>query len=344
MRKLTRGNVEDCQKLSRDFWKEENLSICYSREVFNLKLKEALALTVCTLDSNGKVEFLLNNHLIEEIKSKDDVVGQYVEALSFEFAAVLHEIEKTGVTGRELTISFINLIEEMVEKIEFCAVVTGNEKDAYALFESLNDRNKAVDDLDLIKNLYLRAYYNKSGDEGDALEKGLDEIDKIWNDSIFTKDNRSMISLLGAVYLTGDVNLDEKNGLGVRKAIDTYLENRTTYTLQDVCNDIRIYKMIREIINTSTKSGFNLNKSLLMAENDTSLSITYKCIYLLKALRYTNVLSGIVNVIIGTYLKGKTGDIDVTDFKNSFLGGLLQSSQQKSELYKNIHLQDKAFN
>lgn len=329
--------VEDCQNLSREFWKGENLSVSYSRDSFKQKLREALSLTVCALDSHGKVKFMLSESDVESIKLRDEVVGQYVESMYFLFHAVLGEVEKKNVDGRELTIQFIETIEEMVEKIEFCAVITGNEKDAYALFESLNDRNKAVDDLDLIKNLFLRAYYNKSGDYGDSLEKGLDEIDKIWNDYIFTKDNRAVISLLGAVYLTGDNTIDEKNGLGVRKAIDGYLDGKASYTLQDACNDIKIYKMIREILNTSTKSGHNLNKSLLLAENDTGLSITYKCIYLLKALKYTNVLSGLINVIISTYLNVKTGDIDVNDFKNSFLGGLMQSSQQTNPLYKEIH-------
>lgn len=329
--------VKECQDNARSFWKNEKLSIIYSRDTFNKKLKEALSLLVFSLDEEGKLVFHLSENDLADITAKDEITGQYVKSVYYEFSAIKEEIEKTEVKGKQYTLAFLNLIKEIIEKIEFCAVVTGSEKDAYALFESLNDRNKAVDDLDLIKNLYLRAYYTKSGEDETDLEKGLDEIDKIWNDYIFTKQNRSTISLLGAVYLTGDYSIDEKNGLGVRKTIDSYLDEKNVYKLQDVCNDIKIYKMVREIINTSVKGSYNSNKSLLIAENEASLSVTYRCLFLLRALNYTNVLSGLVSVIIASYLEGKTGEIDVNDFKNNFLCGLMQAGKQNEPEYKEIN-------
>lgn len=329
--------VKECQDNARTFWKNEKLSIIYSRDTFNKKLKEALSLLVISLDTTGKLIFCLSEKDLADIATNDEIIGQYVKSIYYEFNAIKEEVEKTGVHGKQYTLAFLNLIKEMIDKIEFCAVVTGSEKDAYALFESLNDRNKAVDDLDLIKNLYLRAYYTKSGEDELYLENGLDEIDKIWNDYIFTKQNRSTISLLGAVYLTGDCLIDEKNGLGVRKTIDSYLDDKNVYELQDVCNDIKIYKMVREIINTSSKANYNSNKSLLIAENEMSLSITYRCLFLLRALNYTNVLSGLVNVIIASYLDGKTGDIDINDFKSNFLNGLMQAGKQNEAEYREIN-------
>ena len=327
--------VDSIQK-SKDFWDNEELALNYSRKKFNDKLKEALANIVCVLDSLGKPIFI-NEENVKKIKNDDEIVGQYVEAVYYEYNNILKIIEDEGATEREITVGMIELIEEMLEKIEFCAVVTGSEKDAYALFESLNDRNKAVDDLDLIKNLYLRAYYNKSGDSPTQLEAGLSEIDHIWNNGIFTKDNRQNMSLFGAVYLTGDINLDEKNGLGVRKSIDAYLESFSTYSIDDVCNDIRTYKLIREILNKTSITGYNLNKSLLIAENNKSLSITFKCIYLIRALKYTNVLTGLINVIVRTYIEQNPGNIDVTDFRNNFLDGLELASNHKDPRYEKIN-------
>lgn len=43
----------------------------------------------------------------------------------------------------------------MLEHIKFCVIITGNENDAYTLFEVLNDRALDIEDLDLIKNLFL---------------------------------------------------------------------------------------------------------------------------------------------------------------------------------------------
>lgn len=96
--------------------------------------------------------------------------------------------------------------------------------------------------------------------------------------------------------------------------------------------------MVREIMNTSVRANYNSNKSLLVAENETSISVTYKCLFLLRALNYTNVLSGLVNVIIASYLDGKNGDIDVDDFKSNFLGGLMQAGKQNEPEYKEINI------
>lgn len=327
---------EDSAKLLNEFLEMDDLSLQYSRAIFNNKLKKALSYIVCALDSNGEPDLKINRKKVDEIKENDEIVGQYVSSVYCAYKAIISQARKTGKSERELTLLFISLIEEMVEKIEFCAVITGSEKDAYALFESLNDRNKAVDDLDLIKNLYLRTYYNKSGNAPEELESGLEKIDHIWSDYIFTKENRSLISLLGAVYITGDTNIDEKNALGVRKTIDAYLEKIEQYSLVNVCDDVKIYKLIRELLNATTKKEYNHTKALLIAENDIGMSITYKCIHLLRALKYTNVLSGIVNVIIKIYLNQNIGNIDITDFKNNFLPGLALADKENDAKFAQI--------
>lgn len=323
--------VEDSQNLARNFWENEKLSICYSRETFNKKLKEALSLVVCSLDSTGAVNFMLNESDIKGIKQKDEILGQYVDALFVEFTAVSNAIKNgnTGATGRDITIECIDLIEEMIEKIEFCAVVTGNEKDAYALFESLNDRNKAVDDLDLIKNLYLRTYCMKSGDDPQIIEKNLERIDELWNDHIFTKKNKTIISLLGAVFITGDFEIDEKNESKIRKVIDSYMEDKITYSFDDICNDIKVYKMIRLIFDIFDIPDVKKNEALYTAESSNINSITYRAMHLIDALGYKNVMSGLVNAIVGTYIKNNSGNIDLYNYEQFLRDLSLKTNEKK---------------
>ena len=74
----------------------------------------------------------------------------------------------------------LRFMKEMIENIRFCVIVTGNERDAYTLFEVLNDRAMEIDDLELIKNLFLKAYCNTSGDMDEIIDKNIGVLDEIW--------------------------------------------------------------------------------------------------------------------------------------------------------------------
>lgn len=60
-----------------------------------------------------------------------------------------------GIVFEEYIKKLSQAIKKILEKIKLCVVVTGKEKDAYTLFEVLNDRNFPVEDLELIKTCFI---------------------------------------------------------------------------------------------------------------------------------------------------------------------------------------------
>ncbi len=320
--------IEESQKNNLEFYQRYDLSLQYSMSAYNEKLKKALSKIVCSVDFiTGGSYFKLDQKQVDKIKKEDEVIGQYVDAMFAIYKNCEEIVKETGETGRKFTQKMLDLMKEMVDNIKICAVFAENERDAYMLFESLNDRSKKVGDLELIKNLYLRSYYSKSLEDEKQRESGMDRIAREW-DSVFAKCGRkkiSLITLLGTVYLTGDTSIDGKNNDGARKSVDVYLNKKASYSLQEVLDDIKIYKMVRLILEKSTDGG-KLNTNLLKKENDANSSIVCKTVCLLQVLQTPNVLSGLVNVILHFYLMDKKESIDIDDFENIYLKNLYRNN------------------
>lgn len=159
--------IEANQRSNYELYEEYDLALKYSMDVYDKKLKKALSKIVCIVDEKSEEPHLfLKEKDIDQIKKEDEIIGQYVEAMYIIYQTCDGIVKMQGLAGRAYTDKLIETMKEMVENIKLCAVCAENERDAYILFESLNDRSKEVEDLELIKNLYLRAYYNKSNDEG----------------------------------------------------------------------------------------------------------------------------------------------------------------------------------
>ncbi|MDD7349635.1 MAG: DUF262 domain-containing protein [Clostridiales bacterium] len=336
--------IAESQNESHKLYEKNSLVLQYSLSAYNDKMKQALSKVVCIVDPiSEETKFLLNDNDIKKIEKEDSIVGQYVESIKIEYDTCKEIIKDRGAEGRDFTKQLLELIQEMMDNIKLCAVFAENERDAYVLFESLNDRNKRVGDLELIKNLYLRSYYNKSGETESEREKGLDVIAKVWDDHIFTQANRGEVSLLGTVYLTGTVDLDGKNDDRIRKTVDKYLEEKEKYTLQQAVNDVKIYKMVRIIIDSCNPNSMKLNDNLLCQENNVNCSVVCKTVCLLQALKIPNVLSGLVNVILHFYLKDNSDgdDIDLNDFEKNYIQNLYYDNtwdfEYREQIYSMAH-------
>ena len=70
--------------------------------------------------------------------------------MKYEFNGLCNIISIKGKSPIEYTNELISEIDSMLEHIKFCVIITGNENDAYTLFEVLNDRALDIEDLDLI--------------------------------------------------------------------------------------------------------------------------------------------------------------------------------------------------
>lgn len=110
------------------------MSLKYNRESYNEKLKEALSSFVIFLTD-------VHNPKCRVAKQKEDeLVKQYIDAMKYEFNGLCNIISIKGKSPIEYTNELISEIDSMLEHIKFCVIITGNENDAYTLFEVLNDR------------------------------------------------------------------------------------------------------------------------------------------------------------------------------------------------------------
>lgn len=300
----------------------EEFALKYSRESYNEKLKEALAKVMVLVSKDKNPEIVITSN------SEDKIVEQYTDALSAEFEKIKETVYERDITPLELAKRMINAIDEMINNVKFCVIMTGNEKDAYTLFEVLNDRALEIADLDLIKNLYYKEYCTKSGDSDKVVDKNIEQLDDIWGNEIFTRNlslgHEKLISYLGTIYLTADEDVFMNKAERYRNILEKkyfsvkYDKNNVPYKFTNVVNDIRVYQMIKIIID---EFGLPLNNSavaVINAECNVQKSITYKVFHLLNALKLDGVMPALTNVIIKQFFEEQVAEghqVDISQFK-----------------------------
>ena len=159
-------------KLSYYLAKNE-FTLKYRRISYNEKMKEALQ--DCYIEiSNAK-----NPKLVMKCKEDvdDPIVMQYKKSLIYEFEGLMENCRNEEEAPLNYTATLIETIEKMINMIRFCVVITGNEADAYTLFEVLNDRSLTIEDLDLTKNLLFKWYCNHTSEEENVKDKTIEKSD-----------------------------------------------------------------------------------------------------------------------------------------------------------------------
>ena len=283
------------EKLQKSFISTDDLALTYSRKTFDTVLGEALS-KVCVIVSKDDNPRL---YIIGEKDKIDANILQYTNAIKYEFNVIIKLLQLSGKplqNAREI----LRFMKQMIENIRFCVIVTGNERDAYTLFEVLNDRAMEIDDLELIKNLFLKAYCNTSGDMDAVIDDNIGVLDEIWGDEIFTRDltdaHTKLISYLGALYLTADEfmftnKIERYREIIESKYLNSYSLESNKYLFSKALNDIRVYQMMRVIIEDYKIPVRNAAISCIRAENNTQVSITFKAFHLLNALKQDGVLA-----------------------------------------------------
>ena len=330
------------EQLQQAFLKNDKLALTYDRSTFNEALVEALSKVCAIVSKDNNVEL----HTIGISEKTDGNIKQFTDALIHEFKALTGVLNLTG-KPLENTKDIIKFITEMIENIKFCVIMTGNERDAYTLFEVLNDRAMEIDDLELIKNLFLKAYCTTSNDVDAVIDNNIGVLDQVWGDQIFTRDmtvtHTKLVSYLGTIYLTADEKAFINKVERYREIIDSaYLskfdKNSNPYTFIKAKNDIRVYQMAKLIIKEYELPVNSAAASCIKAENDANVSITFKAFHLLNALGQRGVLAALSNMVIRTFMDemANTGvtEVDPDVFKQ-YLATLKTDNQHKQ--YKEVH-------
>ncbi len=326
----------------KDFFEDEELALRYSRKTYNDKLKTAMAnVWIRMTNAEGPELRVVDDECLE-----DSTVEQYINALKCEFDILLESAinEKNSM---KTCAKMIDLIDVMLENIQFCVIVTGNERDAYTLFEVLNDRSLQVDDLDLIKNLFFKKYCLLSKETEKEIDKTIEILDNIWVNETFADigtTQTKLIAYLGTIYLTADESVVTKKTEKYREVIEKQYFNKfyqeKKYTRQNVINDFRIFQMIKIITDSFELAYQKKAEKAISVECQEVKSITCKTMHLLNALELIGVMPIITNFIVKTFIdkqmkKGKS-DIDIEEFK-SFVEKLKDKDNENVEEFKNIH-------
>lgn len=323
------------------FLQGDNLALRYSRSSYNAKLREALSSAVLRADNSTLPRLSI------EYAGDDEVVRQYVRAIEYEFQALFDRAVNTGDNPTQAARKLIRYIDAMIDSIKFCVILTGNESDAYTLFEVLNDRAMEVDDLDLIKNLFLRQYCNTSHEGENLIDKTVGEIDTQWGEHVFkpglSQARAKMISYLGAVYLTADSSIHSNKTERFREVIDTQYFGQQyvtkPYTSECIRRDITIYQMIGVLFDRYKLQAMKKDVDALKAEVS-NFSITFRALHLLNALGQDGVMAAIVNLILRTYIDNmeasQRNPLSMENFKE-FLDDLKSRSSHQQDAFSTIH-------
>lgn len=310
--------------------KNEEFAIRYSRKSLNDKLAQALKNVAIVFSSSFTPKFETS------YSGEDDIIKQYINAMNWIFSA-LQNTEKVQHAKEPLekVDSYIEVIDDMLNNLEFCVIISEETDDAYTLFEVLNDRACAVSDISLIKNQYLKRYCvtTDDADEDDNIE----EIDELWgsifNDNLLDK-RVGKISYFATVYLTGNQTLDNKNNPKYRSHIGKYLEQSSKYSFEQLKEDIKVYEMLREIVEYLPESKA-MNNSIKY-ENNLQKSITYRSLLATHAFGYDGVLVAEVCLILRKYMELHPEPVDMNKYRQ-YLNELFGDKDHINTDFEDIH-------
>lgn len=327
----------------KKFFSNETLRFKYSRDSYNAKLMEVLCGVFVRVSSDNNPELYVSESL-EQMDGQSK--NRYIEALKYEFK-ILKDKCVEGETPLENAVNMISTIDNMLENLNFCVIMTGNENDAYTLFEVLNDRALEVDDLDLVKNMFFKKYCLSSKDSDYLVDKNVEELDRIWGEEIFNRNGvnrKKLIAYLGTMYLTADEKININREERFREPIEKEYLNKEYYGEKkykyiNILNDFRIFQMMGKIIDKSNLAFNKAADACIQAECNNSVSKVYKTFHLLHAEKLKGVMTALTNIIVKTFVDQYADcgreKIDIHKFE-IFLDELLKSGAEKNEEYKEI--------
>ncbi|WP_405375495.1 DUF262 domain-containing protein [Pseudobutyrivibrio sp.] len=287
----------ECIEANKKFFQKEVFCLDYDCEEYKEGLREALSEIGVIYSDSRRVDWSL-------IECNEEEEWPYVNRA----VNILNEIhdyyEQSAITDRpeELIKKYIGFLDELINKLYVCEIITKKSEDAYKLFETLNDRSESISDLELMKDYFYRYYVISSGEAKSKKNIVLKELDKKWADIYknYDKDTRHLIAYCATVYITGKTNILQNDSL--TDVINQYLISFTKndkYSEEQIKKDFNIfetvYKIIKRLLNDDT------NYIAYIVENDPNASIIKRELSLVMQLDYKAVTAAVICDIIFNY-------------------------------------------
>jgi len=283
-----------------------NLILQYDRRSFNDALKKVMGALKINLENESDIYFSIN--LDAAALPYTDNENTYVQAIEAIFYNVRDKIvfetsSAAKIKSVQMALSFKKIVTDFIDEVKVCIVQTGNPDDAYTLFEVLNDRALALDDLDLIKNEFYKNYVLKG--EGDTSEDEKDEVlqtlDNRWVDDIFRNTQeyeKKLITYLAVGYITGSETIKYDYSKGYRDALKGYFNNyNSSNPYSSISRDFNIFLACKSFIEKFNLKYQKKDLAALQAEYSEDASASLKVVHLLYAKDQFGVLIGFSNFI-----------------------------------------------
>lgn len=316
---------------------EDALNLHYDRSSFNTSLLRVL--------SHFHIDISFSDSTITPHVLDDELISENERVYTSALISILETFK--SITPKEGTpqaylAHMHNIISDFLNQVKVCVIQTGATDDAYTLFEVMNDRALELDDLDLIKNQFFKAFVQKNGASKHKLdEKSLDEriqsLDKQWGDSIFNHkemrvQDKKLVTYLSTVFLTGDVTITNTKNEKYRIFLNDYLNNQKEYSYEKIQRDFNIFQICFELITILKLPLQKRESESLVVEYDMNATDFKKALYFLNASKQEGVISGLVNFLLKAI--GKFSPTFDTKFSTSFINSLLDNNYQDSSSIK----------
>lgn len=321
------------------FFKDEELSLKYSRDSYNVLLKETLQNTYIE-----KKQDSTNYELKITQGARKKTNETYIQALITIFE---HVWTKSGDNVGQKLDSSIHYVDDILSNLAICVITTENKDDAYKLFEVLNDRSLAVDDLELIKNQYYQYYCMNQNDNDDTKDENIIKLDEQWTEKIFSDCSdrkKKMISFFAATFLTRDagINFNDKEkykDVIKNEYLNQYFDGGKAYDYSCVKTAFNAYYAIRIIIDRmGIKFNAERNKVAFESENSEEKSIVSKAFCALIALDYQAVLGALTSVILSVFEKNnRMSDDSFESSFSSYIEELIKNKKPINDEYEPIY-------
>lgn len=319
-----------------------SLRLQYSRSLHNDALRQALS--KISINADLSTNPTIGVHESSQVPA-DSLEKTYLNSIDIIFNSFKNLTSKnTTGSGFEFCKKMISILNQFLENIELAVVQTGSPDDAYTLFEVLNDRSLALDDLDLLKNAFYKNFCDQSQLAPPQIDVVINDREDQWG-RIFgnnTNSNKTHISYLASCYLTKkhDSNKTDK----LRKLINTeYLKKYSpkSYNHIEFEKDFNIIETVKTIASSSFSFRANkLNEAAIAAELSSN-TITYKTVHLLLALNLSGVLAGFINFIL-RYIEDSNSNFDPNKSKivlDEIVSGKDQSGKDVYKKHSLVHEQ-----
>lgn len=303
----------DQRKVNSPFEGKKDLFLSYKRKGLNAYLRNVLRYFNYSLDSESEPKIQLIGS--DDNKELNPIEESYFIALKCIFQNTLNlSIEETTIAlddirSWEIARTQLNIINSLIEEIQFCVIQTNDYRDAFTLFEVLNDRALALDDLDLIKNIFYKNFVeSNTNGKGENLseeevDNTLDRLDLIWSDYIYKTDmiepNKKLITYFALTYITGDTTLKYSSTPNFRDALEAHFDKEvSSYSTINIYRDFNIFYSCSLLINSFGLKFGNKDLTALTAQYNIQTNIITNTFHFLNALEQFGVMSALVNLIL----------------------------------------------